>query len=81
MFALDTHEPQVTSADGVKIWATQAGHSAKDAPTIVFIPGFASSSLLFDHQFRNEELLSKYCLVCFSLFLSSSLRSSSYSPA
>lgn len=67
MFALDTHEPQVTSADGLKIWAGQAGRSAKDAPTIVFIPGFASSSLLFDHQFRDEELLSKYCLVRFPI--------------
>lgn len=68
MFALDTHDPQITSADGLKIWAAQAGQSAKDAPTIVFIPGYASSSLLFDHQFRDEELLSKYCLVC-SFFL------------
>ncbi|KJR82022.1 uncharacterized protein SPSK_03489 [Sporothrix schenckii 1099-18] len=63
MFALDTHEPQVESADGLKIWAAQAGRSAKEAPTIVFVPGFASSALLFDHQFRDEELLSKYCLV------------------
>ncbi|CAK7225921.1 hypothetical protein SCUCBS95973_006028 [Sporothrix curviconia] len=37
MFALDTHRPEVTSADGLKIWAAQAGPSAADAPTIVFI--------------------------------------------
>ncbi|ERS97513.1 hypothetical protein HMPREF1624_05682 [Sporothrix schenckii ATCC 58251] len=65
MFALDTHEPQVESADGLKIWAAQAGRSAKEAPTIVFVPGFASSALLFDHQFRDEELLSKYCLITY----------------
>ncbi|KAL1896743.1 hypothetical protein Sste5346_004375 [Sporothrix stenoceras] len=65
MFALDTHDPQITSADGLKIWAAQAGQSPKDAPTIVFIPGFSSSSLLFDHQFRDEELLSKYCLITY----------------
>ncbi|KIH89904.1 hypothetical protein SPBR_00823 [Sporothrix brasiliensis 5110] len=65
MFALDTHEPQVESADGLKIWAAQAGRSAKEAPAIVFIPGFASSALLFDLQFRDEELLSKYCLITY----------------
>lgn len=72
MFVLDTHDPQVTSADGLKIWAAQAGQPPTDAPTIVFIPGFASSSLLFDHQFRDEELLSKYSLVrsCFSILAS-----------
>ncbi|CAK7214577.1 hypothetical protein SBRCBS47491_002191 [Sporothrix bragantina] len=65
MFALDTHEPQITSADGLKIWAAQAGRPAADAPTIVFIPGFSSSSLLFDHQFRDKELLSQYCLITY----------------
>lgn len=68
MFALDTHDPQVVSADGVKIWAAQAGRAATEAPVIVFIPGFGSSSLWFDLQFRDEELLSKYCLVRFSFF-------------
>ncbi|CAK7203165.1 hypothetical protein SEUCBS139899_005895 [Sporothrix eucalyptigena] len=65
MFALDTHSPQILSVDGLKIWAAQAGRSPTEAPTIVFIPGFASSSLLFDHQFRDEELLSKYCLITY----------------
>ena len=61
--ALDSPEPQVVSADGTKIWAAQAGRSPADAPTIVFVPGYAFPSLIFEKQFQDEELLSRFCLV------------------
>lgn len=59
----DNPEPQVVSADGTKIWAAQAGRSPTEAPTIVFVPGFAFPSFIFEKQFQDEELLSKFCLV------------------
>jgi pimeloyl-ACP methyl ester carboxylesterase len=58
-----TKEPLVRSADGTRIWAASAGRSAIGAPTIVFVPGFSSSSLTFRKQFEDEDLLNKYCLV------------------
>ncbi|KIX92771.1 uncharacterized protein Z520_11434 [Fonsecaea multimorphosa CBS 102226] len=63
--ALETRHPTIRSADGTQIWAASAGRSAKDAPVIVFVPGFSSSSLTFRKQFQDESLLAKYCLITY----------------
>lgn len=60
---LETTDPQVQSEDGTLIWAASAGRSADQAPAIVFVPGFSSSSLTFRKQFQEGKLLKKYCLV------------------
>lgn len=69
--AIDTRHPTVRSADGTQIWAASAGRSASEAPVIVFVPGFSSSSLTFRKQFQDEDLLSRYCLVCYATLVSS----------
>ncbi|KAL6833576.1 Alpha/Beta hydrolase protein [Trichoderma sp. SZMC 28015] len=62
---LETTDPQVQSEDGTLIWAASAGCSADQAPVIIFVPGFSSSSLTFRKQFQDENLLTKYCLVTY----------------
>lgn len=58
-----SRKPTISSADGTLIWAASEGRSAADAPVIVFLPGFSSSSPTFRKQFEDAGLLDKYCLV------------------
>ncbi|KAL7932810.1 Alpha/Beta hydrolase protein [Trichoderma chlorosporum] len=58
-------EPTVRSADGTLIWAASLGRSAAEAPAIVFVPGFSSSSLTFRKQFESKILLEKYCMITY----------------
>lgn len=51
----------VASADGTKIWAQAAGDPTK--PGVVFIHGFACTSLPFEKQFADPELLRNLYLV------------------
>ncbi|EPE06518.1 alpha beta-hydrolase [Ophiostoma piceae UAMH 11346] len=62
---LDSPDPQVVSADGTRIWAARAGRSPAEAPTIVLVPGFAFPSFVFEKQFQDEQLLSKFCLITY----------------
>lgn len=60
---LEAKTPTIQSADGTLIWAATAGRSAKEAPAVVFVPGFSMSSLIFRKQFEDKSFLAKYCLV------------------
>ncbi|KAK3937696.1 Alpha/Beta hydrolase protein [Diplogelasinospora grovesii] len=63
---LATLVPTIISTDGTKIWAAQAGRSARDdVPVIIFIPGFACSSLFFEKQFSDQTLLDNYRLITY----------------
>jgi len=59
----------VTSEDGTKIWTDAAGDPSK--PSIVFIPGASSSSLIFDKQFQDPELTQNLRLVLHPSFIHS----------
>jgi len=60
-FKAMTSSKFVTSEDGTKIWTDVAGDPSK--PSIVFIPGASSSSLVFDRQFQDPELTKDFRLV------------------
>ncbi|KAL7899855.1 Alpha/Beta hydrolase protein [Trichoderma sp. SZMC 28014] len=64
-YSFQSRKPTISSADGTLIWAASAGRSAADAPVIVFVPGFSSSSLTFRKQFEDARLLDKYCLITY----------------
>jgi len=51
----------VASEDGTKIWTDAVGDPSK--PSIVFIPGGSSSSLIFEKQFEDPELTKNFRLV------------------
>ncbi|KZO91373.1 alpha/beta-hydrolase [Calocera viscosa TUFC12733] len=53
----------LTSSDGTKIYAEATGDPSK--PSIIFVPGFALSAVVFDGLFHNERLLEKYYLVLY----------------
>ena len=59
----------VMSKDGTKIWIDAIGDPSK--PSIVFIPGASSSSLVFDKQFRDPELTQNLRLVLHPSFIHS----------
>jgi pimeloyl-ACP methyl ester carboxylesterase len=62
-YSFQSRKPIIASADGTLIWAASEGRTAADAPAIVFVPGFSSSSLTFRKQFEDAGLLNKYHLV------------------
>ncbi|KAJ5901195.1 hypothetical protein N7504_007188 [Penicillium tannophilum] len=62
---LEAKTPTIQSADGTLIWAATAGRSAKEAPAVVFVPGFSMSSLIFRKQFEDKSFLAKYCLITY----------------
>jgi len=51
----------VTSADGIKIWAQNAGDPSK--PAVVFIHGFSCSSLHFEKQFTDAQMLTNLHMI------------------
>ena len=51
----------VTSEDGTKLWTDAVGDPSN--PSVVFIPGSSSSSLIFDKQFEDPDLTKSLYLV------------------
>ena len=51
----------VTSPDGIKIWAEAVGDASK--PAVVFIHGFGFTTLAFDKQFCDPNLLAHLYLI------------------
>lgn len=51
----------VTSRDGTLIWAEATGDPTK--PAVVFIPGFSCTSLAFDKQWYDPQMLSSLYMV------------------
>jgi pimeloyl-ACP methyl ester carboxylesterase len=51
----------VTSADGTKIWAQNAGDPSK--PAVVFIHGFSCTALHFEKQFTDAQMLTNLYMV------------------
>lgn len=64
----------VTSEDGTKIWADAIGDPSK--PSVVFIPGASSSTLIFNKQFEDPELTKNLHLVRRPPFIRSGLLTS-----
>ncbi|KAI0635649.1 alpha/beta-hydrolase [Trametes polyzona] len=63
---MSTHaERTLTSADGTNVFVKSAGDSSK--PAIVFLHGLSSSTLAWDSQFADQDLLRDFHLVRYDL--------------